>query len=50
MFNFFKEDEAMFDDFEFTPMMFWEDITYLLQKLAALIKKLFNIGADEDEA
>ncbi len=35
-----KEDEAM--KFEFTPLMYWQDITYLLQKLAGLFKKLFE--------
>ena len=29
-------------EFEFTPLMYWQDITYLLQKLAALFKKLFE--------
>lgn len=27
----------------FSIMMFWQDITYLLQKLAGLIKKLFKL-------
>lgn len=28
---------------EFTPLMFWEDITYVLQLIALFIKKIFNI-------
>ena len=29
-------------EFEFSPLMYWQDITYLLQKLAGFIKKLFE--------
>ena len=29
-------------EIEFSPLMYWQDITYLLQKLAGLIKKLFE--------
>lgn len=28
---------------DFSIMMFWQDITYLLQKLAGLIKKLLKL-------
>ncbi len=29
-------------EFEFTPLMYWQDITYLLQKIAGFFKKLFE--------
>ena len=29
-------------EFKFTPLMYWQDITYLLQKLSGLFKKLFE--------
>ena len=28
--------------FEFTPLMFWEDITYVIQLIADFIKSLFK--------
>lgn len=34
---------------EFSIMMFWEDITYLLQKLAKLFKKLLNLDGEDAE-
>ncbi len=37
-------EEYKNEKFEFTPLMFWEDITYVLQLIAGFIKKLFNIG------
>lgn len=33
---------------DFSIMMYWQDITYLLQKLAKLIKKL--LGLDKEDA
>ncbi len=34
---------------DFSIMMYWQDITYLLQKLAKLIKKLLKLGEDNAE-
>lgn len=34
---------------DFSIMMFWQDITYLLQKLAAFIKKLLKLDQGSDE-
>lgn len=31
-----------FDDYEFEPLMFWTDITALLQKIGELFKWLFD--------
>ena len=29
--------------FEYKPLMFWKDITYLLQKIGRFFKSLFNL-------
>lgn len=33
---------------DFSIMMFWQDITYLLQKFAALIKKLLKLDSENE--
>lgn len=33
----------------FTPTFFWEDMTYLLQLIGKLFKKLFGIADDSSE-
>ena len=33
-----------YDTFEYKPLMFWKDITYLLQKLGRLIKSLMKLN------
>ncbi len=40
------EDETVStlpDKFEYKPLMFWKDITYLLQKLGRFIKSLMKL-------
>ena len=36
-----------FSDFPYEDMMFWEDITYLLKKIADLFKSLFGLNEAE---
>lgn len=36
-------------EFNFTPLMFWEDITYVLQLIAKFFKKIFGLDKNEDE-
>ena len=33
----------------FTPTFFWEDMTYVLQLIAKLFKKLLGIADDSEE-
>ena len=42
-----REEFTMNDEFHFTPLMFWEDITFVLQLIAKFFKKIF--GLDEEE-
>ena len=40
-------EEKSSNKFEFTPLMFWEDITYVIQLIASFFKKLFKISEAE---
>lgn len=39
---------ADFEPFPWEPMMFWEDITYILVKIGELFKKLFGLDEEAD--
>lgn len=44
MFNLTKVEK-----FPWHPLMFWEDITFILQKIGELFKKLFGLDEDNSE-
>lgn len=34
---------------KFNPLMFWQDMTFVLQLIAKLFKKLFGLDKEEDK-
>lgn len=38
----------MLSDFNWSPMMFWQDITYVIGLIIKIFKKLFGLDKDED--
>lgn len=36
------------NEFNWSPMMFWQDITYVIGLIIKIFKKLFGLGKDDE--